>query len=100
LDAVKLRITPIHGWGWRAPDNTRVEVPIAFVLEAEEAPDGHIAGRVSDPGHPLDGMWLLLTQRHVQKDGMYNLKAYAKQPTSSAEPDDITGYAEVAPQRS
>jgi hypothetical protein len=93
---VKLRVTPIHGWGWRAPDNTLVEVPIEFVLEAEEAPDGCIRGRVSDPNHLLDGMWLLLTQRHVQKDGMYNLRAYARQPTSPAEPDDIAGYAEVA----
>jgi len=75
---MRLQVKPIYGWGWRAPDNSLIETPEEFVLEAEQTLEGIITGRVSHPGHPLDSMWLRLSQRHVEKDGVYNLRAYLK----------------------
>jgi len=92
---MRLQVKPIYGWGWRAPDNSLIETPEEFGLEAEQTLGGIITGRVSHPGHPLDGMWLRLSQRHVEKDGSYNLRAYLKEPVSLTDPDDIAGYVEA-----
>ena len=88
---MKLRVKPLYGWGWRGPDNTVLAMPAEFSLEAEEMPKGLIKGRVSDPNHSLDGLWVVLSHRHAYKDGIYDLRAYPKQPVSYVEPWEMAG---------
>jgi hypothetical protein len=92
---MRLQVKPIYGWGWRAPDNRLLETPTEFVLDAHETHEGSIKGHVSSPKHPLDGMWVLMSHRHVKRDGYYNLRAYSKEPASMIEAADIAGYAEA-----
>ena len=93
---MKLKIKPIYGWGWRVPNASLIEVPSEFQLEAEETPEGIITGRVSIPGHPLDSYWVVLTQRHVEKDGYYNLSGYEGDPRATVLDDaDVAGVAQA-----
>ena len=95
---MKLRVMPIYGHGWTAPDASPIDVPDEFPLDAVESPEGFVKGRVSKTGHPLDGYWLILSQRHVAHDGCYNLSAYHAEPTSIASAvADIAGFAQTEP---
>jgi len=94
---VKLRVTPIYGWGWQAAGGAFMEVPSEFEMDAEEFQAKVFKGQVSTPGHPLDGMWVFLSQRHVENDGHYNLRADDKEPASFADANKVSGYAEAAP---
>ena len=92
---MRLRVTPIYGWGWQTDAGTFMDVPPEFEMEAEQPRATLFKGRVSAPDHPLDGMWVFLTQRHVQNDGHYNLRADIDEPASSSEANKISGYAEA-----
>jgi hypothetical protein len=92
------------GWGWFEADGNAVPVPSEFTLDAEIIERGKpfvmALGQITEP-HALTGMWILLTQRHDPPDGGCSLHAFrqrpAMPPNPSAEPADISGYAEVEP---
>jgi hypothetical protein len=88
---------PIYGWGWRAGTDNFMEVPAEFEMDAEQPQAKFFKGLVSAPGHPLDGMWVFLSQRHVENDGYYNLRACDNEPGSFADANEISGYAEAVP---
>jgi hypothetical protein len=84
---MKLRIKPIYGWGWFGNSAQAIEVPAPFDLEVEiiegNAPFATALGQMNEAGHPLSGLWLLLSQRHSPHDGFCNLWAF------KARPDDL-----------
>jgi hypothetical protein len=95
---MKLRIRPIHGYGWTASDGSPVEMPDEFLLDAEEGPIGTIRGRVTEQGHPLNELWVVLSQRHAERDGHYNFSAFAGDPQSTmVDRADVAGFVEATP---
>lgn len=95
---MRLRVKPIYGWGWTAPDNSPVTVPGEFELDAHEIPVGAIQGRVFQPNHPLNNLWVVLSQRHTEKDGFYNLSAFVDEPQGTMiDVADMAGFAEAHP---
>src|SRR5215813_5170678 len=82
---MKLKVQPIWGHGWS--NATRAfEVPAEFDLEASEVlPDrsGRLLGalgQVDQPKHQLAGFWVLLSARHIEDSGYYNLEAFTEKP--------------------
>jgi len=95
---MKLRIKPIYGWGWAAPDGSPMEVPGEFDLDVKQDPVGVIRGRVLKPGHPLNNFWVVLSQRHIEKDGCYNFSAFEEEPPSTmADAAHVAGFVEAMP---
>jgi hypothetical protein len=39
-------------------------------------------GQVGLPEHQLAGLWILLTARHIEDSGYYNLEAFTEKPDS------------------
>jgi len=75
-----------------------MDVPTLFEMETEAidaAVPAKTLGFVTAQGHPLSGMWILLTQRHVEADGCFNLAAYTQRPISPAVPHEISGFAQA-----
>jgi hypothetical protein len=82
---VKLRLQPIWGHGWS--NATRAfEVPAEFDLEVSEVLRDRndrllgTLGQVDEPKHQLAGFWVLLTARHREDSGYYNLEAFNEKP--------------------
>jgi hypothetical protein len=84
LALVKLIVNPFNGWGW-FDDTNAVDVPPKFELDAEIVEPGEpfraVLGKLPKDGHPLEGMWILLSQRHSPYDGDCNLRAFIERPT-------------------
>lgn len=99
---VKLTVDPFYGWGW-FDDHGSIDVPPQFELDAEIIEPGEtfkaVLGQLPRGSHPLAGMWILLSQRHVLHDGQCNLYAFTERPkiTSTAEPiptkQALSGFA-------
>ena len=71
-------------------------VPEEFDLDAQYTPVGAIQGRVSKPGPTLNGLWVVLSQRHTEKDGFYNLSTFVGDPQATmVDATDIAGFVEA-----
>jgi hypothetical protein len=98
---VNLTLQPIWGYGWSSASRA-FEVPAAFELDAAATlPDGSgrllsAVGQVHQPNHLLDGLWILLTARHVEDSGYYVLEAFAEQP-GLKHPRDACGPGLIPP---
>jgi hypothetical protein len=96
---MRLRVKPIYGWGWYGPGDDIFEVPPPFELDADAQGDAvsfrEALGQVTIQGHPLHGMWIFLSQRHVTADGHFNLSAYSQKPEAPTTPSKISGFAIV-----
>jgi hypothetical protein len=102
-EIMKLEITPYYGWGWSNAKGGVVTVPDRFELEAKVIEAGQpfysVLGQLTAANHPLNGLWILLAQRHSLNDGLYNLWAFAEKPaiqiTAAKFPMEpiITGFA-------
>jgi hypothetical protein len=73
---MKVRVTPIYGWGWFPIDETRaIDVPPEFTFDVIIIESGTpfitAVGLVSKDDHPLRGMWVALWQRTRGKDKTY-----------------------------
>jgi hypothetical protein len=87
---MKLHVTPAYGWGWVDQAGPHPDVPPQFELDATvllagspPSPFRIAFGQASDPGNPLDGLWIVLTTRHVVDDGACNLEAHQQKPDLS-----------------
>jgi len=91
---VKLHVTPIGGWGWSDVQNSPVEVPTAFALEATVIEAGEpfrtALGHLGEIKHPLSNSWILLSQRHLPSDGHCNLYAFREKPVVPNIPEALT----------
>ena len=85
---MKLEIHPIHGWGWFDAAGPPLEVPPTFCLEVTVTQAGNpftsALGQVTAPGHPLAGLWVVLSRRQMPFemgfDGHCNLFAFDHKP--------------------
>ena len=100
--AITLQVDPAYGYGWiSCSTGNSVEEPPPFELAGlVDGSDGSFSmrGRVDKPGHLLDRLWVTLTQRHAEWDGVCNLTASGEEPKSAdQEPDHpaYLGYATV-----
>jgi hypothetical protein len=97
---MKLSVEPIYGWGWTNSSGQPIDVPAPFELEVratkEEPFVGTAVGQLlGSPSHPLNGLWIRLSQRHKILDGDYNLVASIVEQTlnqAAADPK-IMGFA-------
>lgn len=86
---MRVRVTPVYGFGW-SPGGSQpaMEVPGEFSFEATIFEDGSpfkgAFGLVSEPNHPLTGLWVVLWQRSQGDEPTYNLSAFAKKPDDLA----------------
>jgi hypothetical protein len=58
-------------------------------------PPSALEGLVSADGHPLDGLWVKLTARHVGDDSHYNLTCFPTYPGKKETGWVIAGYAQA-----
>lgn len=98
---MKVSVKPLYGWGWFRSDGSAFDVPPPFEFEATPLDTGiplkGAIGQVKAENHPLSGLWLLLSQRHMSPDGEFNVAAYRKMPERSlSEPSEISGFAHAA----
>ena len=103
---MKARVIPQYGFGWYGQDGPpALEVPRDFSCEIEVLEPGSpfkaANGQVSEPNHPLTGLWIMLWQRTMGDMPTYNLSAFKNRPpepfeTGTSKPV-ITGYALAAP---
>jgi hypothetical protein len=80
---MRVRVTPVYGYGWYpGGSQPEMEVPGEFSFEATIFEDGSpfkgAFGLVSEPDHPLTGLWVVLWQRSQGDEPAYNLSAFAK----------------------
>ena len=96
-----VRVTPVLGYGWRSVGGLRppMRVPDRFSLEITILTDGHpfreAIGLVSEPNHPLTGLWIVLSERTQSVEQTYDLSAFFEKPRDLARPaiaPTITGF--------
>lgn len=107
IASMKLFVEPIYGWGWADLQGRSIEVPRPFALDVTVLKEGQpfhtAAGKLENDGdHPLRGLWIVLSQRHLVNDGDYNLTASdvehdRSQPLSSVAKFGFTGFATARP---
>jgi hypothetical protein len=86
-----IRFKPVYGYGWF--DSTGlIDEPPPFQLEAAAGAD-RVEGIVTEPGHPLTGMWISLTMRTQGEPPHYNVEAFLKR---TDETPAITGFAALS----
>jgi hypothetical protein len=80
-------VDPQFGYGWQK-DGKTISVPPPFRIgvirhKKDHKADIHrlIAGRVSEPGHALDGLWVTLYPRTTGPDPSYNVYFYEEEPS-------------------
>lgn len=93
----RLRVEPMYGWGWFEGE-TLLDVPPPFKVTAtvEDGVSFLATMQLLEASHPLNGYWIILSQRHRDWDGACNLAAYRDRPSEPSERCQISGYAMVA----
>jgi hypothetical protein len=97
-----LEVRPFHGYGWNEshlvdgsythqditpPPLFKVRLKRLWSYEGTVRRGG--VGQVESPGHPLDGMWLLFSTRHVghfdftERIADYNVAVMSAEPTDT-----------------
>jgi hypothetical protein len=97
---VRVHVTPIYGYGWSpGAQQPEMAVPGEFSFEATIFEDGHpfkgAFGLVSEPNHPLTGLWVVLWQRTHSGQPTYSLSAFSEKPDDPARPTiapRLTGF--------
>jgi hypothetical protein len=97
---LRVRVTPIYGYGWSPGEKQpAMQVPREFSFEATIIEDGHpfkgAIGFVSEPNHPLIGLWVVLWQRTHSGEPTYSLSAFSERPDNPAQPSiapRLTGF--------
>lgn len=69
---MRLRVTPIEGWGWYGADGRLETLPPPFEFDAVSIGGDAflVVGQCDEPEHPLFGIWVRLSQRHTDWDGV------------------------------
>lgn len=86
---MKLKVSPINGWGWFDGKGTATEVPPPFEIEVTVTQAGDpftsVLGQVAPGSHPLAQKWLILTPRRTSFaqgfEGYCNVFGFDKEPT-------------------
>lgn len=103
---MRLRIKPYYGWGWFDAAGAPIDVPSEFEVELVESEGGMLprsaVGHIVTAGHQLSDLWVLISQRHANGGGQYNLCLFQGKlalPTFGSAPGlkpTHTGFAEVS----
>src|SRR5579871_1025530 len=99
---MKVLVRPFYGWGWfRSDEKQAMPTPPEFTFEVDVLQPGSpfklAVGTVTQPNHPLTGLWVALSQRHTIPDGHFNLAGYADRPERPfGDPGILNGYASVS----
>ncbi len=93
----RLRVDPIYGWGWFEGEML-LDVPSPFEVMAtvEDGVSFLATMQLLEASHPLNGYWIILSQRHTEWDGTCYLAAHRGRPTGPSDRAQISGYAMVA----
>lgn len=82
-------VVPQYGYGWQKSGQP-IDTPDPFNVSCEmcEKADGQdvhklIVGRVFEPRHMFDGLWVILTARTLGSDPTYNVLLYPQNPPFS-----------------
>jgi hypothetical protein len=68
-----IRVEPIYGYGWvTASDHQTRDVPSVFDLNLGLGET--LCGTVLTPGHEFEGALVLLTPRHTEHQGLFNVE--------------------------
>lgn len=85
---MRLKVSPINGWGWFNGAGEPIEVPPPFEIEVIVTQDGDpftsVLGQMPDGAHPLAGKWLVLTPRRTSFsqgfEGYCNVFGFDRKP--------------------
>ena len=86
---MRLKVSPINGWGWYDGNGAPMAVPPPFELEVTVTQAGDpftsALGHVAAGTHPLAEKWLILTPRRTSFaqgfEGYCNVFGFDKKPT-------------------
>jgi hypothetical protein len=98
-----MHIKPIYGNGWvDIASQAPMAPPLPFELMPEIAELGHIEGLVSQSGHPMHGMYVVLTRRYIQGEEDFNVDAFNVRPLHNSNIDQprYNGFAVVVDSQS
>ena len=90
-------VQPIYGWGWSF-DTLKIGVPAPFRMTVAISEQGEFktaTGKFDAPGHPLSGMWIVLSP--IQAGKTWEASHLCAFPTEPSIPADLKTLVESAP---